>query len=156
MIIEQSQGKLMIKFFFTLKKNPYIWPVFGPFPQFLEIKKNFPKKIWHAQLVKVFQYHAEIHRNLMIQSQEKKPNTQQDGRMDRPISQNPSGYCQRSNKQNCSRLALKSQRYGRQCQSNQKKYCLAVSMEKNSSIHKLILQIQHILGSHEINSHAHF
>ena len=44
MIIEQSQGKLMIKFFFTLKKNPYIWPVFGPFPQFLEIKKKFSQK----------------------------------------------------------------------------------------------------------------
>ena len=32
-------------------------------------------------------------------------------------------------------------------------YCITVSMQKISSIHKLI---QQILGSHELNDHAHF
>ena len=34
-----------------------------------------------------------------------------------------------------------------------KTYCITVSMQKISSIHKLILQI---LGYHELNDHAHF
>ena len=34
-----------------------------------------------------------------------------------------------------------------------KNYCITVSMQKISSIHKLILQI---LGYHELNDHAHF
>ena len=34
-----------------------------------------------------------------------------------------------------------------------KNYCITVSMQKISSIHKLI---QQILGSHELNSHAYF
>ena len=37
-----------------------------------------------------------------------------------------------------------------------KNYCITVSMQKISSIHKLILKIQQILGSHELNDHAHF
>ena len=37
-----------------------------------------------------------------------------------------------------------------------KKYCTNVSMQKISLIHKLILKMQQILGSHELNSHAHF
>ena len=34
-----------------------------------------------------------------------------------------------------------------------KNYCITVSLQKFSSIHKLI---QQILGSHELNDHAHF
>ena len=34
-----------------------------------------------------------------------------------------------------------------------KNYCITVSMQKISSIHKLI---QQILGYHELNDHAHF
>ena len=34
-----------------------------------------------------------------------------------------------------------------------KNYCITVSMQKISSIHKLI---QQILGSHELNDHTHF
>ena len=34
-----------------------------------------------------------------------------------------------------------------------KNYCIIVNMQKISSIHKLI---QQILGSHELNDHAHF
>ena len=33
------------------------------------------------------------------------------------------------------------------------KYCITVSMQKDSSIHKLI---QQILGSHELNDYRHF
>ena len=34
-----------------------------------------------------------------------------------------------------------------------KNYCITVNMQKISSIHKLV---QQILGSHELNDHAHF
>ena len=34
----------MAKFFFKFKK-PYFWPIFGPFPQFLEQKNIFPKTL---------------------------------------------------------------------------------------------------------------
>ena len=38
-----------------------------------------------------------------------------------------------------------------------KNYATTVSMQKISSIHKLILfKIQQILGSHELNDHTHF
>ena len=37
-----------------------------------------------------------------------------------------------------------------------KYYCITVSMQKISSIHKLTLKIQQILGSHELNDHTHF
>ena len=37
-----------------------------------------------------------------------------------------------------------------------KNYCITVSIQKISSIHKLILKIQQILGSHELHGHAHF
>ena len=43
----------MTKFFFKFKRL-YFWPVFDPFPHFLGAKKSIPKKIWHAQLNKVF------------------------------------------------------------------------------------------------------
>ena len=36
-----------------------------------------------------------------------------------------------------------------------KTYNITVSMHKIGSIHKLILKIQQILGSHELNDHAH-
>ena len=37
-----------------------------------------------------------------------------------------------------------------------KSYCITVSMQKISSIHKTILTIQQILGSHEQSDRAHF
>ena len=37
-----------------------------------------------------------------------------------------------------------------------KHFWLTVSMQKISWIHKLILYIHHILGSHELNGHTHF
>ena len=35
-------------------------------------------------------------------------------------------------------------------------YCVTVSIQKISSIYKLILKIKQILGSHELNGYAHF
>ena len=37
-----------------------------------------------------------------------------------------------------------------------KNYCITVSMQKISSIHKVIFKIQQILGSHQLNDHARF
>ena len=37
-----------------------------------------------------------------------------------------------------------------------KNYYITVSMQKISSIHKLIFKIGQILGSHQLNDHAHF
>ena len=36
-----------------------------------------------------------------------------------------------------------------------KNYCITVSMQKISSIHKLSLKIQQVLGSHELNGLGH-
>ena len=76
------------------------------------VKKSFPKKLdCHTQFYKGFQHHAKIQTNLTIQFQE---NTQTDCRKKRgkdPFSSDLSGYCQRSNKYHCSRLAFKSQTY---------------------------------------------
>ena len=92
----------------------------------------------------------------MIQFQE---NTQADSRTEGlidPISQeDPSGYHQGSDKYNCSRLPLKSQKYRAWCWSNQN-YCTTVSMQKISSINKLHLKIQQFLGSHKLYDHDHF
>ena len=55
------------------------------------------------------------------------------------------------NRYNCSRVAFKRQRY-----KVQLKLLHHSRHAKTSSIHKLILKIQHILGSHELNDHAHF
>ena len=37
-----------------------------------------------------------------------------------------------------------------------KNYCITFSIQKISSIHKFILKIQQILGSHELKGHCHF
>ena len=37
-----------------------------------------------------------------------------------------------------------------------KNHCITVSVQKISSIHNVILKIQQILGSHELNGHTHF
>ena len=133
----------MTKFYFKFKK-PYFWPVCP----IIGGKKSFPKKIWlcQAQPDKGFQHHAKIQRNRMIQFQE---DILTDGRMEGrtdPISQDPSSYHQDYNKYNCSRLAFESQRYRERCWCNQKllHHCQIL---KTSSIHKLILKIQQILGS---------
>ena len=125
----------MTKFFCKFRK-----PVLGLFlpisPAFGNgggSKKSFPKKSGD----KVFQYHAKIQRNLMIQFQEKKTNRQQDGRMNRLYFIGP---YKGSNKYNCCRLAFNSQIYRRQYRTNQK--LLPHSQHaKKQFIHKLILQI---------------
>ena len=91
----------------------------------------------------------------MIEFQE---NLQTDARWEGwadPISQHPCSYCQGSNKYNWHlnhvdwHLKVKVKK----CYvSLTKNYCITVSMQKISSIHKLSLLI---LGSHEINDHTH-
>ena len=135
-ITEQIQWKLMIRFFFK------------PHPNFLD-KKSFSKKIELSGTLEGLWHHAKIYINLMIQFQE---NIQTDVRSEwwtELISKDPSSYQQGSNKY--SRLAFKSQRYRVQCWSNQN-CCMTIIMQKISSNYKLI---QQILGSHELNGHAH-
>ena len=139
----------MTKFFFKFKK-----PVFGPFPQFLGQKKFFKKRSGcHAQLHEGFQHPGKIQRNLIIKFQE---NTQTD-RFRReeqtdPISQNPFSYCQEVTSTIAVDWHLKAK--NKKCNVGLiKNYCITVSMQKISSIHKLI---QQILGYHELNDCAHF
>ena len=67
----------MIKIFFKLKKKT----IFDPFPQFRGAKNIFPKNLAHID--QVFQYKAEIQRNLMIQLQENNPTeSRMEGRTD--------------------------------------------------------------------------
>ena len=128
----------MTKFFFKFKK-----PIFGPFSQFWGQKRFFKKKLGcHAQLDKGFQHPGKIQRNLMITFQE---NTQTDVRREGwtdHISQDPSSQRQGLTSKTAVDWHLKA-----------KNYCITVSMQKISSIHKLI---QQILGSHELNDHVHF
>ena len=57
-------------------------------------------------------------------------------------------------KHNCSGLpTFKSQRVG--YQSNQK-YCITISIQKISPIHKFNRKVQQILGSYELKRHGHF
>ena len=136
--------------------NQDIYCIYG---LFLAHFPNFWSKNWgnffqklqvcHAQVHKGLYHHAKIQGNLMIQFQE---NTQTDSRMEGrtdPMSQDPYGYCCGLNRYNFSRLAFKSQRYRVRCWSNKK--ILYHSMQKISSIHTLILKIQQILLSCELN-----
>ena len=75
--------------------------------------------------------------------------------MDKPYFIGPFQLPPGVQKVNCSRLAFKSQRYTVRAGLT-KNYCIKVNMQKISSIHKLNLKIQQILGSPELNSHAHF
>ena len=107
----------MTKFFFKFKK-PYFWPIFRIFGA-----KVFP-----------------IQGNLMTQFQE---NTYTGGRREGqtdPISQDPSGYCWGSNKDNCSRVTFKSQTYRVRCWSNKKLLHRRFSMQKIRSVHTIILK----------------
>ena len=136
----------MTNFFFFLKLQKTLF--LAHFPNFWGKISFSTKSGCHAQLHKCFWHHAKIQRNLMTHFQE---NTQRDARTD-PISQNPSSYCQGSNKYNCSKLAFKSNdiKYDVGLTNY---YCITVKMRKTSSIHKLI---QQILKSHELSGQTHF
>ena len=58
------------------------------------------------------------------------------------------------NKYDCSRLAFKSQKYRVRCWSYLKLLHLKLHAE-NHSIHKLILKMKLILGSHELNGYTY-
>ena len=135
------------KFFFKFKILFLVhFPNFGG-------KNSFSKKSGcHAQLSKGFQHPSKIQRNLMIKFQE---NTQTDVRREgwtNHISQDLSSYCQGV----ASTTAVDWHLKVKNKKSNValiKNYCITVSMQKFSSIHKLI---QQILGSHELNDPTHF
>ena len=86
----------MTKVFLKLKETLFL----ADFPNFLG-QKIFFQKIWYAKLDKVFQYHVKVQRNLVIQiKKQKKPtDSSMEGQTD-PISWDPPGYCQVSNKYN--------------------------------------------------------
>ena len=123
----------MTKFFIKLNK-----------PLFLAYLHDFfNNRLRHAELHNGFWRHAKILKHLMIQFQE---NTQADGRKDKrtegqtdPTLKDPSGYQQGSKKYNCSRLALKVKGTEKDVGLT-KNYCITTSMQKISSIHKLILK----------------
>ena len=115
-------------------------------------KKSFSKKTWlhHAQLHKGFYHHAKILRNLMIQFQK---NTRTDGRTlfhrNRTLPATASGSTNTTTVD--WQLKVKDKEYDVDLTKN---HCITVSMQKISSIHKLIFKILQILGRNELNGHV--
>ena len=72
-----------------------------------------------------------------------------------PILQSPSSYHQGYNKYNCSRLIFKSQRYRQYDAALTKHYCITVSMQKISSIHKYIQWVSCTKWPCQFFDHAH-
>ena len=144
--IEQIQWKLMTKFFCTFKK-PYFWPISPIF----WAKKVFPKKSGcHSQRQKGFWHHVKIQRILMIQFQE---NTQTGGKDRQTLFHRVLLATTRSLTSTIAvnwHLKVKNIEYDIGLTKN---CCITVSMQKISSIQKLI---QQILGSHVLNGLAYF
>ena len=136
----------MTKFFFKLKKKLFL----DHFPIFLG-KTSLPKN-WgcHAQLHKGFQHPGKIQINLIIFQE----NTQTDVRR--------KGWTESYRIFPATTRGLTSttavdwhlKAKNKKCNVGLiKNYCITVSMQKISSIHKLI---QQILGYHELNDNTHF
>ena len=113
-------------------------------------KKSFSKKIWlhHAQLHKGFYHHAKILKNLLIQFQK---NTRTDGRtlFHRTLPATASGSTNTTAVD--WQLKVKDKEHDVDLTKN---HCITGSMQKISSIHKLIFKILQILGRNELNGHA--
>ena len=139
----------MTKFFFKFKK-PYFWPFLAHFPNF-EGKKSFPtKSSCYAQLLKGFWHHPKFRE--IWWSNFKKTLRQMSGAKDeqtlfhRILTATIMGL---TNKTALNwHLKVKDTEYNVGLTKN---YCITVSMEKSSSIQKLIWQV---LGSHELNDNA--
>ena len=120
------------------------------FPNFWG-KKRFSKKLGcHAQLHNSYQHPGKIQGNLMIQFQ---GNNQTDVRRQGSLFH---GILPATSRGLASKTAIYWHLKVKDMEYNiglTKNYCIAVSMHKTSSIHKLI---QQSLGSHELNYHAHF
>ena len=136
----------MTKFFFKFEK-----PIFCPFPQFLGQKKFFKKIGFSCTTHKGFWHPGKTQRNLMSNSI--KTLRQMLGGKDgqtlfhRIIPATTRGLT--STTAVDWNLKVKNKK----CNVGLiKYYCITVSMQKISSIQL----IQHILGSHELNDHAHF
>ena len=134
--------KINEQYTFLNSEKKLFLALFASFFQFLEQKNVFSKNsgsathnVWH---------HAKLYRNLMI----KKTTRQQDRRMDRPyfieyfqtllINTTAADWYLNIKNIECNVCLFKT-------------YCINVSMQNIRSIHTLILKIQHILGSRELN-----
>ena len=95
-------------------------------------------------------------KNPIFDSIPKKPRTDRrtEGWTD-PLLLDPSSYCQGSTSKTAVdwHLKVKDTEYDVDLTKN---YCITVNMQKISSFNKLILKIQQILESHELNGHAFF
>ena len=138
----------MTKFFFKFKK-PCFLSFLTHFPIFWD-KKSFSS--CYAQFLQGFWHHAKIQRNLM--NHFKKTPRQMSGGKDgqtlfhRILPATARGLT--------SKTAVNWHLKVKDIEYNvglTKSYCITVSMQKISSIHKLI---QQILGSHELNDYTHF
>ena len=126
---------------------------------FLALFPNFGAKIFFAKILTLshttwWRILASCHNSEKPNdlNPRKQPDWQQDWRMNRSYFMGPfDSYHYGSNKYNCSRLTFETYDVGLT-----KNYCMTVSMQKISSIHKLILMIHQILGSHKLSGHAHF
>ena len=138
----------MTKFFFKFKK-----PIFGPFPQFLG-QKTFFKKNW-VVMQNYIRVSSTLAKSREIEwSNSKKTCRQMSGGKDEQTlihwilpatargltSTNAVDWNLKAKNKTCNVALIKN-------------YCITVSMQKVSSIHKLI---QQILRYHELNDHAQF
>ena len=147
----------MIQIFIVIKFREFqktiFSPIFGPFLQLLG-QKSIPIKSGSVRHNLIsFQNNVEVQRNLMTQFQEI-PNRKQDGQTD-PTSEDPSSYCQGSNNTTAVDWHLKVKDIEQNVDLTNI-YCLTASIQNINSIQKTILDIKQILGSHELNGHAHF
>ena len=146
----------MIKFFFEFKK-PCFWSISPIF----RVKNVFPKKsgsVMHIRVYKGNDFWAPF------QNSEKSDDSvpikqlegQQDRRKDRPCFIGPFCLLQRVQRVHLLKTEHLKVR-DIQCDVGlTKNFCITVSMQKTSSIHKLIFKIEPILGSKELNRHTHF
>ena len=139
----------MITIFFKLKKKLFL----THFPNFVG-QKTFSQKIWHTLIDQIFQYKAEIQRNLMIQFQENNPTeSRMEGRTD-PFMV-PFQLLLRVQQVQLQQTSIKKSDI-EQNVGLTKNCCLTVIMQKNqlnSQIHSLDKAGFRVS---ELNGHAHF
>ena len=153
-IIEQIQWKSITKLFSKFKKT-YFWPISPIF----QAKKVFPRNlaVTHNLIRQGFLPPCQNSEKPNDPILRKHPHRRQDRRMDRDtLFHRTIPATARSPTSTTAvdwHLKVKDIEYN---VGPIKNYCITINMQKISSIHKLILKIQQILGSHELNGHAHF
>ena len=127
--------------------------MFGPFPESFRQKKFFQKIGLSCKTSKGFLAPCQNPEKSNDRIPKKHPNRCQEGRMDRPYFIG-SFLLLLGGLTSTTTVAWHLKVEDKNCDVGlTKNYCITVSMQKISSIHKLI---QQILGSHELNDHAHF